>query len=257
MTPEDEAELVRLEERIAELKSRANAPPSPTAGQDDSIAPQPLGTKRSVPKSKNNVLGWVLGSIVAFIAFVWLIGTLSQPPVDGPGATEPVSTVTAADMIETPPEDIPQVTTTAWQYTQTTDPMSDATDELACVTSRNEVQLNWPYSPVNANLCVRKTKRWGTDVYINLNGDGQMLCNSYDGCQVKVRFGQAEARNFRGTGADDNSSNIVFISDGSTSSFISRLKDADITRIELSYYEAGNQVLEFPTKELEWPRPVS
>ncbi|PZT99865.1 MAG: hypothetical protein DI624_04115 [Brevundimonas sp.] len=143
----------------------------------------------------------------------------------------------------------------AWSYRDDTDPMTDRKTRFACVTSTNEVRLNRPYDDVKAELCIRQSPRYGLDAYVQLLGEGQIICRSYDNCTVKVRFGDGAQQSFSAADAADGSSNVTFISNASR--FVTGVKTADVTRIQMTFYEAGDQVIEFNTKGLEWPRPAS
>jgi len=92
----------------------------------------------------------------------------------------------------------------------------------------------------------------GLDVYMALNGDGQILCRRYDNCAVRVRFSDGQQQSFSAAEAADGSSNMIFILNASR--FVAALKGADVTRIQFTLYRAGSPVLEFPTAGLEWPR---
>lgn len=141
----------------------------------------------------------------------------------------------------------------AWTYTDETDPMTDRKTRFACTTSTNRVQLNPPYVDVTARLCLRQSPRHGLDVFVTLDGDGQIICRSYSDCAVKIRFGEGLVQSFSATDAADGSSNIVFITNAQR--FVNGVQSADRTRIELTLYEAGVQPIEFNTSTLEWPRP--
>ncbi len=257
---DDKDEIAKLEARLAELRAKAEAEATKVEPEASKVEPQattgePWSPTFTTPKPKPDNRGITWFAVVA-IAIVGVLAVASTcKPTTTPVSTttpEPRVVATVPDAEVVPPEPV-----SPWNYTTTKDPMNDSSDELACVTSTNQVRLDWPYSSVNARLCIRQTRRWGLDAYVSLLGDGQILCPSYDGCRVKVRFDTAEARNYSATGADDNSTNIVFISDGSTPGFVQNVKGADTTKIEIGFYQAGNQVLEFPTKGLEWPRPAS
>ena len=140
-----------------------------------------------------------------------------------------------------------------WDYRESKDPMTDGTTYFACVTSKDRVGLQPPYDPVTADLCIRQSPQHGLDVMVGLNGDGQMLCQSYRSCSVKVRFGDGQQQTFSAIGAADNSSNMVFIENARR--FVEAVKSAPVTRVQATFYEAGDQVMEFKTADLEWPRP--
>jgi hypothetical protein len=90
---------------------------------------------------------------------------------------------------------------------------------------------------------------------VSLNGDGQMLCQSYQSCDISIRFGDGAPQTFSAIGPSDNSSHMVFIENESR--FLKAVQSAPITRIQATFYQAGDQVMEFNTANLEWPRPTA
>lgn len=173
------------------------------------------------------------------------------------GGREEVRIPFNADELSAPsaPPITPLAPVSPWTYTRSTDPMDDSTTQMACVRSNNAAVLSAPYQPLHARMCVRRTSKWGLDVFISMEGDAQVLCNSYSGCRIPTRFDDAAATNYRGSGADDYSSNIAFIADGSAAGFLEKLKSADTTKVALTFYRDGIQVMEFDTTDLQWPVP--
>jgi hypothetical protein len=137
-----------------------------------------------------------------------------------------------------------------WTYESTDNAMGDGKTALACVESENEANLGFPYGSPKARLCLRKSPQHGKDAYVALLGDGQILCQSYEPCKIRVRYGDQPARTVNGIGASDHSSNIVFFS--SYDPVAQGVKSADKTAVEIEFYQAGRQALIFPTKGLEW-----
>jgi len=163
-------------------------------------------------------------------------------------AADAASTAPLEPAAPSPPV-APAAPTYAWVYVDDLDPMSDRKTLLACVDSTDQVSLNPPYEPVTARLCVRNSPKFGVDVYYVLNGDGQILCDSFDGCAVKVRYGEAPAGRNGANSAADHSSNIVFLT--GARAVAARLAKAKTTKIELTFYEAGVQSVTFPTEGLD------
>ncbi|WP_292029845.1 hypothetical protein [Brevundimonas sp. UBA2416] len=173
------------------------------------------------------------------------------------GCSEPAVTPTGeVEIIEPMPTAAPAAPVTPaspWTYTTDLDPMTDRPTHVACSTSTNMVRLQSPYSDVAARLCVRQSPQHGLDVYVALLGDGQIICRSYNNCSVNIRFGDGEQQSFSATDAADGSSNIIFVTNAQR--FVTGVKGAPVTRIQLTFYQAGVQVVEFNTSGLEWPRP--
>lgn len=145
---------------------------------------------------------------------------------------------------------VPPSRQTAWVYDSRSNPMDDRRTEFACVRSTNTVQLGFPYGSPYGRLCLRNSPQHGRDAYVELDGEGQILCYSYRNCTIRVRFDDEQARNFSAVGASDNSTNIVFIE--GRDRFERALRDADRTAIEIEFYRAGQQAFTFPTAGFEW-----
>lgn len=72
---------------------------------------------------------------------------------------------------------------------------------------------------------------------------GQLLCPSYDGCTVLVRFDEQPAVRYSANGPADNSSEMLFLSN--YGGFAEKLLKADRVRISAEIYQAGAPVFEF------------
>lgn len=173
-----------------------------------------------------------------------------SPVADGQGGAAADQAAAAAEAAAAGVLDEPTSAPTGWSYTSTENAMGDGKTSEACVTSENEVSLDWPYGPTKADLCLRNSKAYGRDAYVVLHGDGQILCRSYEACTMRIRYGDKPAQSISGIGASDNSTNIVFIRD--RESLERNLKDADKTAIEIEFYQAGHQALVFPTAGFDW-----
>ena len=222
-------EIAELEERLAALKRVSSSADSP----EPDVVAKPDG-----PSSSQNAIAIVLGAVIVVVLLV-LIAAWNGGRLDH-----------EAEVAATDPTMVPAA---AWAYRETTDAMSSAAGYEACINSVNMVRLERPYEAVTGQLCIMQRPRHGRDVIVALNGDGQILCRSYDGCTVRVRFEDGEVQSFSAVGPSDGSSNIVFIQNDAR--MIAAVKAADVTRVELEFYQAGSQTLEFHTRGLVWPRP--
>ena len=140
---------------------------------------------------------------------------------------------------------------TSWDYQAEKDPMTDGVTYTACTTSTNQVALNLPYGTVNAELCVRQSPKYGLDVIVRLDGDGQFMCQSYEDCRVNVRFGSAPQQHWMAIGPSDNSTTAIFLR--KQSRVVAALKNAPTTLVEATFYDAGDQTMQFNTAGLVWP----
>jgi hypothetical protein len=236
---------------IAELKARLAA----LEGEIPSPQPEPVSKVQSASRGGLSGPQKVVFGVLIVVALIAMISQCSSPSsvsTKAPSSTAPEAPVVseaskAAKVVAaTPPAPI-----SPWTYSETKDAMTDAVTKLACTDSTNEVSLGSPYGDVRGRLCIRRSPKFGLDSYVALNDDGQILCGISDGCTIPVRFGKAAQQRFSGSEAADYSSNIVFINN--TTRMISGLRGADVTRVELQFYQAGVQSFEFDTAEFKWP----
>lgn len=158
-----------------------------------------------------------------------------------PEADEPAAAPAPAEPV-TPPSD--------WVTQETVDAMTDKTIRFACATSSNSVTLDFPYGARSARICIRQHPKHGQDVYVTLSDSGQILCASYDGCTINVRFDDGEVEKFSANGPSDNSSETVFISNDSR--FISAARKASRIRVQLEFFQNGTHTFDFPARGLKW-----
>lgn len=223
---------------IAELKEKL-APLEGVPTPDDSPeSPVPLSPPQPPSSQKGGGI-WLGATIVVLLLVLVAAWNIGRPDYDAGVAAKAPTMVPAA----------------VWRYREITDPMSSARGDEACINSVNTVSLEWPYEAVTGRLCIMQRPRQGRDVIVALNGDGQILCRSYDGCTVRVRFEDGDVQSFSAVGPSDGSSNILFIENDAR--MIAAVKAADVTRVELEFYRSGSQTLEFHTRGLVWPRPAS
>lgn len=138
-----------------------------------------------------------------------------------------------------------------WQYDESTDKMSGKATNTASITSDNSLDLAFPYAGRNhAFLTVRKHPQYGLDVILQIQ-KGQILCSSYSGCPIQVKFDDAPPVKFSGTGSADHDSKVIFFKDANR--FINQATKAKKILVQANLYQAGAPVLEFSMNEpLKW-----
>ena len=132
-----------------------------------------------------------------------------------------------------------------WQYRNQTDKMTDAKVTFSTLESNNSLSLGFPYQGSNyGTITIRKNGRSSPHVYVSVE-KGQILCNSWDRCVIKVRFDSSPPMSFAGAPPSDHSSTHVFLSP--EKKFIDHASKATKILVELPIFQAGNQTLEFFT----------
>jgi hypothetical protein len=139
-----------------------------------------------------------------------------------------------------------------WDYSNKIDAMTSKKEPLAIIQSDESLSLEFLYKGKNfANLAVRVHPKQGTGVVFMVE-KGQIICDSYRGCPISIRFDDAPAKQFKGTKSADYSSTIIGIDPADK--FISSAKKAKKILVEVVMYKSGAVVTEFtPQKPLEWP----
>lgn len=130
-----------------------------------------------------------------------------------------------------------------WNYFQNDDLMSKGKTYYATISSSNSVQFGFPYSgKQKGRLVFRTDPKHGKDVMFSIER-GQILCPSYDGCKVLVRFDEENASTYKANPPSDNSSETIFIQN--YSQFIGKLMKSDRVRLSMDIYQEGSPVFEF------------
>jgi hypothetical protein len=131
----------------------------------------------------------------------------------------------------------------SWTYSTTEDSMTGKRTHVAVLQSNNTVEFDFPYQgSQHGQLMLRTHPRHGKDVVLSIE-KGQLLCRSYDGCTVLVRFDEGEPQRWSAMGASDNSSTSIFLE--SYDRFVRQMQKAKLVRIAAEVHEEGAPVFEF------------
>jgi len=138
----------------------------------------------------------------------------------------------------------------SWRYEDKDDKMAGGKIRQATTESRNEVNFGFPYQGnQRATLLLRVHPRYGRDVVLLLD-KGQFLCQ-IGGCNVAVKFGDAQPQTYSAAPPADHSSTALFIQGHDR--FIANAKKVEKVLIEAQFYQEGNRVFEFDVGGLQWP----
>lgn len=188
----------------------------------------------------------LIGIVLAVFVF-WIIGNLNNSNAASQTLSEPITVDTTAVSIDTMTN-----TSTAydnkWQYDSSIDKMTSKTSKFATIRSSESLDLDFPYDGINFGyLIIRKMNdRLG----ILIRVDKGQISGGYENNYIKVRFDDETPITFSYSEPADNSSDLIFIEN--KTKFLSKLRKAKKTLIEIPFYQNGNQVLEFNTESLEW-----
>ena len=188
------------------------------------------GAKNKKPDSYILHLGKILLGVFIFIGFVSIFQTSRNTATINASNKQAL----ASNML-TPAEN--------WQYISSEDDMSPKRNLYAATSSENEVEFGFPYNgKQRAELVLRTHARYGKDIIFKIQR-GQLLCNSYDGCSVLVRFDNAQPVRFSASGSSDHSSTSLFI--GNYSKFVGLMAKSKRVRISAQVYQEGSPMFEF------------
>ena len=142
----------------------------------------------------------------------------------------------------------PEPTGQQWIYDHREDSMTGKMTHTAHVLSTNTVNFDFPYGgQQHGKLMLRTDPKYGQDVIFTIE-QGQILCRSYEACDVLVRFDDGKPQRFSGLGPADNSTETVFIRNYGR--FVKSLRQAKIVRISINVYQEGAPVFEFDVSGL-------
>jgi hypothetical protein len=164
----------------------------------------------------------------------------SPSPPAHPAPEKVTSTTKPA---EAAPEPKPEQSGQQWTYDVREDKMTGGATRHAYVLSTNTVTFRSPYAGAqHGRLSLRIDPQYGRDVIFSIER-GQLLCRSFEDCDVLVRFDEGKPERFSAVGPADNSSETVFFRNYDR--FLGKLRKAQIVRISLNVYQEGAPVFEF------------
>jgi hypothetical protein len=142
----------------------------------------------------------------------------------------------------------------SWNYQTETDKMDSSQSKFATIISDNSLNLPFPYQGNNhGQLSIRQRKQDGLNVIVNVQ-KGQIICTSYNGCQLMIRFDEAQPVKFSAAVPADYSHDTLFIRNEAR--FVELAKKAKQIRVAVTMYQVGTQVLEFSSAApLVWELP--
>lgn len=182
---------------------------------------------------------------------------LANAPAPTPVAPAPATAIVQdapapAAAASAPTQEPETVTGQQWRYNVVEEEMTGGKRKMAAVESTNTVEFDFPYSgSQHGHLTLRTDPRHGKDVIFRIE-KGQILCPSYQGCSVQVRFDDEKPSNFAASGAADHSSDVIFLDDYAR--FLAKLKKAKRVRLAVNIYQQGTPVFEFDVSGFSFDR---
>lgn len=144
-------------------------------------------------------------------------------------------------MVKDEPQDA--ASASQWVYGNGEDKMTGKKTFHAIVESTNTVSFSSPYEgEQHATLTIRDNPKYGKDIIFRIE-KGQILCHSYNDCNVLVRFDEESPSTYSANPPSDNSSETIFISNYKR--FADKINKAKLVRISPTIYQEGNPIFEF------------
>jgi hypothetical protein len=136
-----------------------------------------------------------------------------------------------------------------WQYSNTVDEMEGRKVHIAECYSDNNILFEFPYNQEGGSsfeLFLRKNK----DFDIGLSVSKGQFLSGYGNRGVKLKFDNEKPFIVGYNGTSDGSSETIFLHN--TSKILNKLKTAKKLKIEVEFYDCGNQIINFTVQGLKW-----
>jgi len=135
-----------------------------------------------------------------------------------------------------------------WSYSVKEDKMRNTKTKYATVSSTNTLNFDFPYDGGSSGIItIRNSSKFGKDILLRIS-KGQFNCGST--CSVTVKFDNGKLLKYSADTASDGSIDVIFIQ--GFERFVKQLKTAKKMMIEVEFFQAGSQQLEFDVSGLEW-----
>ena len=135
----------------------------------------------------------------------------------------------------------------AWEYKSKKSEMTDEVSKFAWTISKNKLNFSFPYSGGAEGRLVLRYVGDDPAVIVEIR-KGQFICHS--GCTVLIRFDDQAAERWDASGPKDASSTMIFLEN--ETELMKRLLHAKRLRVQATFYNEGEQVLDFNLVGLKW-----
>jgi hypothetical protein len=130
-----------------------------------------------------------------------------------------------------------------WVYETKIDPMTSKEGFYAIIESENSISLGFPYEgDQKGTLKLRNHPSYGRDIILSVER-GQILCNTYSGCKITVRFDDKKSESWKSLSPSDDSHTSIFIAD--YEGFLKKMRKSKNIKIQMTFFKEGDQIFEF------------
>lgn len=136
----------------------------------------------------------------------------------------------------------------AWDYSETTDEMTDAVTYFAVNESTNEVDFDFPYNG-GSKLSVNIRNKGKKNEIIFSISKGQFNAG-IDGQALTIRIDEGSAFKVNCSVSNDGSSDILFVNN--PSKLLASIKSAKTMKVQAEFFQEGLKTFDFNVEGLEW-----
>lgn len=138
---------------------------------------------------------------------------------------------------------------TAWEYSESVDEMTDKTNYYATIESENSVDFDFPYNGGSIlTFTIRQSSQYGKEMYISIS-KGQFNAG-ISGTKIKVRFDDEEPFSVSCNTPSDYSTDVLFLT--GYDKLLKKLKNSKTMKINVEFFNEGTRTFEFDVEGLEW-----
>lgn len=134
-----------------------------------------------------------------------------------------------------------------WEYSEEKDELDGSTTKFASSTSINVLDFKFPYDGGSYGMLTIRNRNNKNEVLLAIS-KGQFM-SSYTN-SLRVKFDDDNPVKYTYSEPASASANLIFLNN--EKKFIERLKTCKKIKIEATYYDEGNAILEFDVDGFKW-----
>lgn len=139
-----------------------------------------------------------------------------------------------------------------WIYDSSTDEMRGTKSFFAKTVSLNSHDFDFPYNGGSKLMLTVRKKGSSNDIYITIS-KGQILCGSYNGCEVSFKFDDGKVQSITMVEPESHNSDMLFVSyDKTVSKLIDQMSRSKKLTVEVPFYREGKRQFNFDISGLDW-----
>jgi hypothetical protein len=203
------------------------------------------GEKVSAPPKPASKLKNILGAVLIAAVAAGVIGNMGGDKTPSAPVDKPVAAAQASQ---------PETKTSKWETSSWESKIDDQRQDFITLNSDNKVDLDFPYGKTNLKMYLVFEK--GKFSGISLMTKGQLYdaySSDLDQGKLKVKFDNGPVETvyyLKSRNPSQGQSEAYIPGNEIGEEFFQKLKNSNKVKIQLSYYQAGDQVFEFDSKGL-------